>query len=252
MLIKSFGLRIFLILFFSFVFLVKNEAVASVVPTPLLNQQADLLLKPAKPIQTQPVTVPAVTDNTELKKLPKEKVTPLSQDKIDAIAQLRDEAKVLYNSNNLSAAFDLFNKIPDAEKVSDDWLFLANIAQDNSKTIDAVFYLKKAIQLDDDNYKAHYNLANLYYSDDKLNMALSEYKKALKIKKDLSYAYYNRGCCYLKKQSWINAKYEFGLAIKANPHEPSFYYNLAYTYKKMNKIKKAQEALAMYNNLMAQ
>ncbi len=166
--------------------------------------------------------------------------------------EIREQAKFLYNSNKLEEAEQLFNKIPDSEKISDDWLFLANIAQDKEKPIDAVFLLKKAIAADDNNYKAHYNLGNLYYYDNKINMAMSEYKKTLRLKKDFAYAYYNKGCCYLKKQSWFNARYEFGLAIKANPDEPAFYYNLAYTYKMMKKDKKAQEALEMYNKLMTQ
>ena len=168
------------------------------------------------------------------------------------INEYRQQAKFLYNSNQLDDSLELFNKIPDEEKISDDWLFIANIAQDKGKPIDAIFYLKKAISLDDNNFKAHYNLGNLYFADNKVNMALNEYRKVLRLKKDYAYAYYNKGCCYLKKKSWFNARYEFGLAIKANPNEPAFYYNLAYTYKMMKKPKKAKEALEMYNKLMAQ
>ncbi len=168
------------------------------------------------------------------------------------INEYREQAKFLYNSNQLNESMELFLKIPETERNSDDWLFLANISQDKGKIVDSVFYLKKAISEDEKNYKAHYNLGNIYYSDGKINMALDEYKKTLKIKKDFSYAYYNKGCCYLKKKSWFNAKYEFGLAIKYNPEEPSFYYNLAYTYKMMKKPKKAQESLDLYEKLMSQ
>lgn len=189
----------------------------------------------------------APKEDTKLEEAPQK-----TQAQIDAISDLREQAKFLYNSNQPAESLAIFNKIADADKISDDWLFLANIAQDNGKIVDAVFYLKKAIQADDKNYKAHYNLGNIYLSDDKVNMALNEYRKVLRIKKDFSYAYYNRGCCYLKKKSWYNARYEFGLAIKANPEEPAFYYNLAYTYKMLKKPKKAQEALEMYNNLMTQ
>ena len=164
---------------------------------------------------------------------------------------MREQAKFLYNSNKLEESKKLFNQIPDAEKISDDWLFLANIAQDNGKDIDAVFYLKKAIQADDKNYKAHYNLGNIYFADNKINMALAEYRKVLRIKKDYAYAYYNKGCCYLKNGSWYNARYEFGLAIKSNPDEPAFYYNLAYANKMLKKTEKAKEALEMYNKLMS-
>ena len=201
-----------------------------------------------KPVQTKDEkTVEKLDTNLESN-------TTINQDnaKPSQINDTREQAKFLYNSNKLAQAAELFNKIPDSEKISDDWLFLANIAQDNERPIDAVFFLKKAIAADDNNYKAHYNLGNLYYYDNKINLAMSEYKKAIKLKKDFAYAYYNKGCCYLKKESWFNARYEFGLAIKANPNEPAFYYNLAYTYKMMKKDKKAQEALEMYNKLMTQ
>lgn len=177
--------------------------------------------------------------------------TKKTPDKIAAINDMREQAKFLYNSNKLEESKKLFNQIPDAEKISDDWLFLANIAQDNGKDIDAVFYLKKAIQADDKNYKAHYNLGNIYFADNKINMALAEYRKVLRIKKDYAYAYYNKGCCYLKNGSWYNARYEFGLAIKSNPDEPAFYYNLAYANKMLKKTEKAKEALEMYNKLMS-
>ena len=163
------------------------------------------------------ITFAPVKLKLQTKEEAKEKPKPNEAQK-NAANDLREQAKFLYNSNKLNESLELFSKIPDTEKISDDWLFLANIAQDNNKEIDAVFFLKKAIQADDKNYKA----------------------------------YYNKGCCYLKKKSWYNARYEFGLAIKANPEEPAFYYNLAYTYKMLKKPKKAQEALDMYNKLMTQ
>lgn len=133
--------------------------------------------KTAPAAQPKPIfaeTKQQTQQTTETKKTP---------DKIAAINDMREQAKFLYNSNKLEESKKLFNQIPDAEKISDDWLFLANIAQDNGKDIDAVFYLKKAIQADDKNYKAHYNLGNIYFADNKINMALAEYRKVLRIKK---------------------------------------------------------------------
>ena len=129
---------------------------------------------------------------------------------------------------------------------------MANISSDIGQTDDAVFYLKKAIEFDDKNYKAHYNLGNIYFDERQYNAAIKEYNKVLKIKKDFAYAHFNKGCCFLAKNSLINARYEFGLAIKSNPNEPSFYYNLAYTNKLLNKPKKAQESLDIYNKFITE
>ncbi len=147
----------------------------------------------------------------------------------ETLNEFREQARFLYNSNKPAESLQVLSKIPETERNSEDWLILANIAQDSDKIVDTVFYLKKAIQKDEKNYKAHYNLGNLYFSDNKVNMAMDEFRKSVKIKKDFAYGYYNLGCCYLKKKSYFNAKYEFGLAIKSNPEEHSFYYNLAYT-----------------------
>jgi tetratricopeptide (TPR) repeat protein len=187
---------------------------------------------------------------------PVEEKKPEEEQTVEVVApsqynDIREQARFAYNANEQEESLKLFAKIPDSEKTSDDWMLLANISQDSEKLIDTVFYLNKAIQTDDKNYKAHYNLGNIYLSDDKVNMAIDEYKKAIKLKKDFSYAYYNLGCCYIKKKNYFNAKYEFGLAIKANPDEPSFYYNLAYVYKMQKKEKKAKEALDIYNDLMS-
>lgn len=163
---------------------------------------------------------------------------------------LREQARFLYSTNDIVQSRSLLMRIPDNEKTADDYLLLANIAQDNKNNVDAVFYLQKAIITDPSFYKAYYNLANLYYADNKIYSAMENYKKVTKLKKDFAYAYYNLGCCHLKKQEYMKAKFMFGYAIKYKPDEPSFYYNLAYTYKMMKKEKKAEEALTMYNNLM--
>lgn len=236
-----------------------NYASANNAPVPagIKTDSSKIFFNETKPAEPQlRKKIDSIESNNKVnnnKKSNKQKEPPaVTQDKKDSFQDIRNQAKILYNANKPDEAIKLFSTIPDSEKISDDWLILANISQDKDKIVDAVFYLKKAIQADEKNYKAHYNLGNLYYYDNKFNMALNEYKKVLKIKKDFAYAYYNKGCCYLKKKSWFNAKYEFGLAIKANPEEPSFYYNLAYTYKMMKKEKKAQEALDIYNKCMTQ
>ncbi len=207
------------------------------------------------PIPTKIEKQQEIKTATDIKQTEKQETSQkenITQDKIDAFEDIRNQAKLLYNANKPNDAIEQYKKIPDAEKTSEDWLILANISQDNGKIIDAVFFLKKSIQVDDKNYKAHYNLGNIYYLDGKYNMALSEYRKVLRINKDYAYAHYNKGCCYLQKKSYINARYEFGLAIKSNPSDPAFYYNLAYTNKMMKKTKKAQEALDIYNKLMTE
>ena len=95
------------------------------------------------------------TDNKQTEKKKSTQEDNITQDKIDAFEDIRNQAKLLYNANKPDEAIEQYKKIPDSEKTSEDWVILANISQDNSKIIDAVFFLKKAIQADDKNYKAH-------------------------------------------------------------------------------------------------
>lgn len=193
----------------------------------------------------------ASTTNNLKQTIPMKEPDVQNTDTLDIpMADIREQAKFLYNTNNIKEALTLFNQIKETDKISEDWLFMANISSDLGQTDDAVFYLKKAIEADDKNYKAYYNLGNIYFDEKQYNAAIKEYNKVLKIKKDFAYAHFNKGCCFLAKNSLINARYELGLAIKANPNEPSFYYNLAYTNKLLNKPKKAQEALDVYNKFM--
>ena len=213
----------------------------------------DITSVPIKQSQTiqQEITQPLPINQKQTEKVPEQNVKPDNITQLET-RDIREQAKFLYNTNNLSEALALFENIKETDKLSEDWLLMANICQDLQKTDDAVFYLKKAIASDDKNYKAHYNLGNIYFEEKQYNEAIKEYNQTLKIKKDFAYAHYNKGCCFLAKKSLINARYEFGLAIKSNPDEPQFYYNLAYTNKLMNKPKKAQEALEIYNQLISQ
>lgn len=168
----------------------------------------------------------------------------------ESLKDSREQVRFFYNTNDLAQAKNILQRIPERDKTAEDWLLLSNIAQEEQRNMDAVFFLQKAIMLDKDFYKAYYNLGNLYQADGKINAAIENYNKTIKLKKDFSYAYYNLGNCYLKNKNYTKAKYAFGAAIRNNPQEPSFYYNLAYTYKMQKKIKKAQEALNIYNELM--
>lgn len=242
-----------LLIILSIIFFCANTKVLAI-PVPEANN-ANYNVK-IHDINKVPIT-PTKQESFHIKNV--EKYLPAQQSKVEntetlnvPMTDIREQAKFLYNTNNIKESLELFNKIKETDKISEDWLFMANLASDLGQTDDAVFYLKKAIELDDKNYKAHYNLGNIYFDEKQYNSAIKEYNKVLKIKKDFAYAHFNKGCCFLAKDSLINARYEFGLAIKANPNEPSFYYNLAYTNKLLNKPKKAQEALEIYNKFMTE
>lgn len=160
------------------------------------------------------------------------------------------QAVLYYNDNNLKKAIDVIVKIPEDQRVAEDWLLLGNILQDEEKMSDAIFMYQRAIAVDAKFYKSYYNLGNIYLADEKPFTAIDYFKKTVKAKEDFAYGYYNLGCAYLKSGDLKHAKLAFIKAIELKNTEPDFHYNLAYTYKKLNKQKLAKQYLDNYNKLM--
>ena len=170
----------------------------------------------------------------------------------EEISDYQEQAKLYYNTNNIAQCMEMLTKIPDSKKGAQDWVLLANIAQDREKPLDAIFFLERAIIADSKYYKAYYNLGNIYFETGNISKAMENFRKAVKLKEDFAYAYYNMGCCYLKRENYRLARYYFANAIKYNASEPSFFYNISYTYKMLKNKKRAEETLKIYNELMQQ
>lgn len=169
----------------------------------------------------------------------------------DAKQEMREQIKLYYNTNSIEQCIEAINKVPDQDRTAQEWVLMANIAQDRQKPLDAVFFLQRAIIKDPKYYKAYYNLGNIYFGNGNTNLAMENYRKVIKLKSDFAYGYYNLGCCYLKKGNYRLARYYFANAIKYNSEEPSFYYNIAYTYKMLKNTKRANDALGLYEELMS-
>ena len=162
---------------------------------------------------------------------------------------ISNQANVFYAENDIKSAFNLFLTIPEEERTAQNWLLLGNILQDQGKLDEAVFMYNKAIEVDNNFYKAHYNLGNIYLNDGRPNMAIEEYKKVIKIKPEYAYAHYNLGCAYIKLGKYNKAKYELLTATDYKNNVADFHYNLAYVYKKLNKAKQAKTYMEYYNKL---
>lgn len=164
--------------------------------------------------------------------------------------KLRDDAIAFYNLNDIKNAQTLLNQIPNHQRNAFDYLLLANIEQDLGNETESISYLKKAITIDKNFYKAYYNLGNIYLANGENQTAISYYKKAILKNKDFAYGYYNLGICYARMQNFKTSKSYFNRAILRKRDVPDFYYNLAFVYKKLGDEKNAQKALTVYNNLI--
>jgi tetratricopeptide (TPR) repeat protein len=182
---------------------------------------------------------------------------PTAQDRLAPVKQTYDDAMtpseqaiVLYNDNNLTAAMETLLSIKENDRIAQDYLLLGNILQDQEKNVDAIFMYQRAILKDPKFYKAYYNLGNIYLADDKPFLAIENYRETNKLNNEFAYGYYNLGCAYLKAGNLNKAKIAFIKAVELKNNVPDFYYNLAYTYKMLKKPKIAKQYLDLYNKLM--
>ena len=164
--------------------------------------------------------------------------------------QLYAQALALYSDNSTDAALETFKQIPEYARTTTAWTLMGNILADMGKKDEAIFMYKRAISVDNDNYKAHYNLGNMYLEDDIFYTAIDCYKDAIKANMSFPYAYYNLGIAYVKTGNLKKAKSAFLNALEYKKDVADFHYNLAYVYKLMNKPKLAQTYLDNYNKLM--
>lgn len=167
----------------------------------------------------------------------------------DQYLLITNQANVFYAGNELSNALNMFLSIPEEDRSAQNWLLMGNIMQDQGKFNEAAFMYNKAIQVDDEYYKAYFNLGNMYLQDGKPNMAIEQFQKVIKLKPDYAYGHYNLACAYIKLGKYSKAKYELFNAIDLKKNVADFYYNLAYVYKKLNKEKTANTYLEIYNKL---
>ena len=167
----------------------------------------------------------------------------------EPIEETKKQIIALYNSNQLEEAYNMISKLTENERDFEIWYLLGNISQDFNNDTNASFFLQKAIILNPEFDKAHYNLANIYLKEKKYNSAIKEYKLAIKYKKDFPYYYYNLGCAYIGQKEYKEAVSSIKKAIKLKADAPDFYYNLAYAYKKLNNEKEYQKAIDTYKKL---
>ncbi|MBQ9246867.1 tetratricopeptide repeat protein [bacterium] len=158
----------------------------------------------------------------------------------------KKEIVAVYNSNNTEEAYKMISKMAEDERDYELWYLLGNLSQDLNNDTNAAFFWQKAILMNPEFDKAHYNLANVYLKEKRYNSAIREYKLAIKYKKDFAYYYYNLGCAYLGLKDYKEAKSSFEKAIRLKSNVADFYYNLAFACKNLRDEKCMKTALENY------
>ncbi len=160
---------------------------------------------------------------------------------------IKESAKVLYNTNNKKESLNLLLKIPRKEQTEETYLMISNIFSDMGNAKSAITFLQRALIINPNSFRAYYNLGVIYQKKNDLPSAIENYKKAISKNRSFAYSYYNLGCVYLEQKNFKAAKPNFIRAINSKPDDKDFYYNLAYTYKMLGDEKNAQKILDVYN-----
>ena len=83
---------------------------------------------------------------------------------------------------------------------------------------ESINFFKRIIELDSDNYRAHYNLGIAYFNLNRFEEALNSYKIAISIKPDYKHVYYNIGLLHEKTENLEKAIEFYEKALEIDPN----------------------------------
>ena len=111
----------------------------------------------------------------------------------------------------------------------------------------AVKYYEKAIVIDPDYYKAHYNLGGLFHDMGKLNAAIKSFEKALSLKPDYAEAHNNIGNVFKELDQFDDAIKSFKKATEIKTDYVEAHYSLGSIFQDLNNI---QAAITSYKKVL--
>lgn len=76
---------------------------------------------------------------------------------------------------------------------------------------------ERIINIEPDNYRAHYNLGIAFFNLENLKNAETSFKKALEIKPDYQYCFYNLGLVFEENSQFEEALESYEKALEINP-----------------------------------
>jgi tetratricopeptide (TPR) repeat protein len=82
----------------------------------------------------------------------------------------------------------------------------------------SISFFKRIIELDPENYRAHYNLGIAYFNLNRLEEALNSYENAISIKPDYKYGYYNIGLLHETTENLEKAVEAYEKTLEIDPN----------------------------------
>jgi len=148
----------------------------------------------------------------------------------DHIEELIEKAKKLANQEKFKEALEtlenLFKNNPISEEVKNnliETLFTYGGYLNDEYTLqyhEAEEVFKRIIQIDPNNYRAHYNLGIANFNLEKIEQAKQCYEKAIKIKPDYKHCFYNMGLIYEREENLQEALKYYEKALEIDPEFP--------------------------------
>jgi tetratricopeptide (TPR) repeat protein len=145
------------------------------------------------------------------------------------------EIENAYNENVLKKAIEL-NPQNYRAYVDLAWLY-----RRQDRFSPAQEYIKKAIELNPQNYRAYLELGRLYRRQHKFSQAEEWFKRAIELNPREDHSYFELGRVYHEQDKFSQAEEWFKRAIELNPRETGFYFELGRLYHEQDKFSQAEE-----------
>jgi tetratricopeptide (TPR) repeat protein len=120
-----------------------------------------------------------------------------------------------------------------AEQI-EDAIDRGNTARDADQLDVAEKQYRRAISLNQNEWRAWYGLGNVYNDGGSYDQAISALLEAIRLNIDSAEAHHSLGTSYFLKGHYSDAIYEYQTAVRLKPDYAYAYYDLAMAYMKMN------------------
>lgn len=162
---------------------------------------------------------------------------------------LLNEARQLYEANQLSKALNVYQQVLDNDPSQLEALRFSGILYAKlGEKQKAIASLKKAVSLCDSDAGLHYNLANAYKQVFEFDAAIKHYHYAIALQPNHAGAHTNLGAIATRRDDYKQALRHYYLALQAEPDYIPAHYQLGLLFIKQNQL---NEAATAFNNVLS-